>query len=96
MIVNGSVLDLPIDRQRAIAAREGMALEEWRAHVIKSHKEADTLRAEHDANRVRFEDLSPEDQEWARRFQARVDSEQLTNDALNRRAEQAKHESDDP
>ncbi|MBS0590990.1 MAG: hypothetical protein JSR65_10185 [Proteobacteria bacterium] len=90
MNVNESVLDHPIEKQREYAALFKMTLEEWRAHMIKGTEEADALRAELDANPVRFEDLSPEEQEWARRFQARVDDEVLTSAVLSRRAEEAR------
>jgi len=87
MSTDGHVLDLPIEQQREAAALFGLSLEKWRERMIESDKEADALRAELDANRVRYQDLTPEEREAYDRFQARVDSEVMTNAVLSRRTD---------
>jgi len=81
-----NVLDLPESRQRAFAAEEGLSLEAWREGVARRLKETDEFLARIDAEAAKRPPPTPEQIEAARRFQARVDSEQLTNAVLNRRA----------
>lgn len=38
---SNSVLDLPIERQKELAAREGLSLDEWIAATKKNFKETD-------------------------------------------------------
>lgn len=81
----GTVLDLPEPRQRELAQMMGMTLDEWRNDTRESLARGRAFVAQLDANAVRYEDLTPEERERYDRFQARVDDEQRTNEALAKR-----------
>lgn len=67
-----SVLDLPEDRQREIAQRNGQSLAQWRAGVIERDKRAAEFSARLDV----VEGIRPSEatEEEIDRFQARIDS----------------------
>lgn len=69
-----SVLDLPLERQKEIAAITGFGedIEAWRADVKKSHDEMQ----DHVNNleTVSYDDLSPREKEVQDHWQRKVDS----------------------
>lgn len=85
MIVNGSVLDLPIERQREIATMTGKPLEQWRKDVAESLKRGREFAERCVANTIDPATLTPEQREAEERFQARIDDEVLTSAVIQRR-----------
>ncbi|MCU4397373.1 hypothetical protein [Acinetobacter junii] len=69
-----SVLDLPLERQKEIAKRDGYGddLEAWRTDVQRNHDEAQAHLAS--LRMVNYNDLTPEQKVAQDRWQRKVDS----------------------
>ena len=80
-----SVLGLPIERQREIAAMTGKPLEQWRKDVADSLDRGRKLAERCVANAIDPAALTPEQREVEERFQARVDDEALTTAMIQQR-----------
>jgi hypothetical protein len=70
-----SVLDLPEEKQKELARREGKSLAQWREDTKAFFRACAAFEAKLAADTTRLEDLTPEQRAQAERFQARVDSE---------------------
>lgn len=69
-----SVLDLPLERQKEIAKRDGYGddLEAWRTDVQRNHDEAQAHLAS--LRMVDYKDLTPEQKVAQDRWQRKVES----------------------
>lgn len=69
-----SVLDLPLERQKEIAKRDGYGddLEAWRTDVQRNHDEAQAHLAS--LRMVDYNDLTPEQKRAQDRWQRKVES----------------------
>lgn len=69
-----SVLDLPLERQKEIAKRDGYGddLEGWRTDVQRNHDEAQAHLAS--LRMVDYNDLTPEQKRAQDRWQRKVES----------------------